>query len=503
MNPKFTQSVSARRPPISVAATFAVPGEEDEDVPTWIGDYVSQYVDVDPDTLPNLSKQLKIAQPAAYKGQDSTDAFEEWLVSVLRWLRFSRVTGDAFDEERVHLLGLVLEGPAIEWYNQEVSSPYRVEDQWRFLDVVLALHARFVHQATAQEATEQYEAVKFSRSAGVAAYYGERRKWAARMVQHLDAYAFRRSFLMGLPADIVRPMLESKGMSAERTPIEKLLRGALQVENSQKFISGYNRHSKPAVAAAAHSTTHMPSAPRPGNRGQRGPSGSAPRPFDTRATTTAPRAAPTGGAGASVSAAFAARGGTAPTRSSGGDKGKVVDKSRVQCFACRGMGHYATESVCPKFKSPALRIMETTNDNADDAPELATATPAAEDGEHTPQEPEGQAMGGLQYDSDGEHPMDEYEDFEYGEDVSNGEEPYFGAMRLTPFIDELVSENDIADALARLHDDAAVDDPMDNEVVDDMPPLEPIPASRDRLLPGILLRTPTDADWDLQNVDPR
>lgn len=479
VNARAQPSISVGRPPITVAMrplgiTAALQANAQELL--WIDDFVQQYVSVDPDTLPNLSKQVKIAQPEAYRGQDSTDAFEVWLITVLRWLRFSRVTGPALDEERVHLLGLVLSGPAAEWYNQEVSSPYRVAPNWTFLDVLYALHARFVHRATAQEATEQYESVKFSRSGGVAAYYGERRKWAACMVEHPDAYAFRRSFLMGLPTDIVRPMLESMGLSAETSTIEQLLQGALHVENSQKFIAGYQRNSRNAVTA-----TSNPAVPRPtATRHIR--AGGAVRPrTDLRGGTAPPRigTAPVSAPSASTGprpAAPGARGGVA-------EKGKTVDKSKVQCFACGGMGHYSTESVCPKARQPSFRRMEVVSEGGSPA-EVEQQDATAADDEESSSPP----VEGSQYepDEDSEHALDQYEDFDYEEHETGESEQYFGSMRLVPFVDEVVPENVLADELAQWRGEleetsSSSEDDSDH---DRMPPLELVNAPPTRTFTG-------------------
>lgn len=513
VNPRFPQSISAVRPPISVGPTAMFAGPHVAAaiaIPKWIEDYVSQYLDVAPESLPNLPKQVKLTQPTAYKGQDSTDAFEEWLVAVLRWLRFSRVTGDALDDERVHLVGLVLEGPAAEWYNQEVASPYRSAASWSFLAVILSLHARFVHRATSQEATEQYESVRYSRASGVAAYYGERRKWAARMVQHPDAYAFRRAFLLGLPSDIVRPMLESMGLSAEESSIEQLLQGALSVENSQKFIAGYNRHARaghtpastPHAATPSHATTRFAS------RGGRAPVGGKGR-TDARpgtnalGTTSKPASTPTGVTSSSVSAALLARPrpATAPAA-----KGKSVDKSKVQCFACGALGHYSTESVCPKFKTASFRRMEADVLDGDTPAEPAPvqdvdATPSPEQGDDQ--------LVGSQYDpADDEadrQPLDDYEEFEYYDEP--GHEEYFGSMRVVPYLDDEIDENALADALARPPASPTQEDRAGDagDTSDDaqMPGLdtddEDPPRPRG---PGLHLGTAVPEDWNARRADP-
>ena len=56
-------------------------------------------------------------------------------------------------------------------------------------------------------------------------------------------------------------------------------------------------------------------------------------------------------------------------------KGKQVDKSKVTCFKCGGMGHYSTESVCPRFGEASLHRMEAESVAQDKAEEDDGANP--------------------------------------------------------------------------------------------------------------------------------
>ncbi|KAF7798095.1 hypothetical protein EIP86_009310, partial [Pleurotus ostreatoroseus] len=112
VNPRFLREGAARGggPPGPVP----VPNDGYEDSSLqWIHDCIVEYLGAELDVLPQL-KNVKVAQPSAYNGQDNTDEFEEWFMALLRWLRVNRISGPALDGERVHLLGIVLSDAAIE-----------------------------------------------------------------------------------------------------------------------------------------------------------------------------------------------------------------------------------------------------------------------------------------------------------------------------------------------------------------------------------------------------
>ncbi|KAJ3543852.1 hypothetical protein NM688_g5810 [Phlebia brevispora] len=157
----------------------------------WIHQCIDQYLGRAPTVIIPQLKSVKAPSLTAYHGQDSTEQFENWMMSVLLWMRVLQLGGPELNNERVHVLGMVLLGPALEWYQQEVGSLYRSRINWTFVDALCALHNQFVHRANAQTATEQFEAVTFDPKDGVAAYYTRLRKYALRMVHHPDPYTFK------------------------------------------------------------------------------------------------------------------------------------------------------------------------------------------------------------------------------------------------------------------------------------------------------------------------
>lgn len=404
----------------------------------WIRDCIAESVGEPLELLPQI-RSVKVMQPAAYQGQDNTDDFEEWLLNVLRWLRVTRITGPDLDVERVQLLGLILSGLALDWYNQEVASPYRLVRNWAFEDIVCALYKRFIHQATAQTATEKFEAVKFDAKVGTAAYFGELRKYASRMVAHPDAYTFRRRFINGLPRSIVTELTRGRGLSAENSTIDELLHEAIAIENALQYLDAYDRVARAAPKTTTHdsSITTASSAPtllmrprrmmprlrlRNNNRPVIGTTAgqSAPRPL------TQPQYRPGAGQSGVARASFPSRLPSA-SRGPGNDKGKQVDMSKVMCYACNGVGHYASDPSCPKSTSgrgASVRRMEESamgeaNEAGEDAMDVDEDPAIAQSAEAGGGDP---PVDGSQYEPQDDYALDAYEDYEYDEGYYDGDE---------------------------------------------------------------------------------
>ncbi|KIM58608.1 hypothetical protein SCLCIDRAFT_27989 [Scleroderma citrinum Foug A] len=154
-------------------------------------------------------KVMSLPKPGKYGGQDDIEKFNDWLTQLLKYFRTFKVTGYRRDADRVLYTGLYLEGIAAEWYNQEVESPDRRIDYWSFEDLICGLFKRFIHEATAQQATTNYDRTRYSAEKGVLAFLNDMKWHAHRMVELPDNYSFRRKFIGGLPHSIVKTVLEA------------------------------------------------------------------------------------------------------------------------------------------------------------------------------------------------------------------------------------------------------------------------------------------------------
>ena len=107
-------------------------------------------------------KAMKIAQPKAYKGQDSINIFNEWVDQLLRWFRIYKVTGPDCDVDRVTYMGACPEDLAAQWFDQEVEGPGRVIPDWTFEDLICALFMRFIHEVSTQNVAKKYNKTRYS-----------------------------------------------------------------------------------------------------------------------------------------------------------------------------------------------------------------------------------------------------------------------------------------------------------------------------------------------------
>src|SRR6202041_1121537 len=180
--------------------------------------------------------------------------FETWLTGLLRWFRVYNVTGNHKDSLRVDLCGTTLTGLAATWYTDEVEAWNQTTRVWLFEELIFHLYKRFIHEVTAQNAATSYQKTKFSKTKGTLAYYNEIKRHASHMVQPPDEYSMKRKFLGGLPDDLVENLFKSRRVTAEHTPIDKLLCEVKAMESSIQAIQNY-RSDQLATSKSHCSTT--------------------------------------------------------------------------------------------------------------------------------------------------------------------------------------------------------------------------------------------------------
>ena len=120
---------------------------------------------------PAVVKLLKPSPPEKYNGEDDIEVFENWLAALLRYFRISGLGGRANDQLRVDLTGTNLKGLASDWFHTEVESWDRETLDWNFMDLICALYKHFIHQVTAQNATDKFYSVRYNKSEGALAFF--------------------------------------------------------------------------------------------------------------------------------------------------------------------------------------------------------------------------------------------------------------------------------------------------------------------------------------------
>ncbi|KDQ61892.1 hypothetical protein JAAARDRAFT_190604 [Jaapia argillacea MUCL 33604] len=184
-----------------------------------------------------LPKGVKTPASYHWEGEDDVEKFKNWFQFLLRWMSMQGLTGDQYDRTRVDFLGQFLRKQALSWFNHEIDTPTYYDRDLNFEKVVCALHTRFLHKATTQEAVHKFLNCKFSSETGVAAYCNALRHNAGRMVVAPDDYTFRREFLAGIPEEIRDLLMKNRGVNAKFTPSEVMYREAIEMETSLRFMA--------------------------------------------------------------------------------------------------------------------------------------------------------------------------------------------------------------------------------------------------------------------------
>src|SRR5882762_321968 len=129
------------------------------------------------------------------------------------------------------------------------------------------MYKQFIHEVMAQNAASSYKKMRFSRSKGALAFFNDLQRHASHMVQPPDEYSMKRKFLQGLPNDLVENLLKLRGVSAEHTSIEKLLREVKAMESSIQAYHNYkNEQSERSVVLCSTTGTSNPQQNNTNNR---------------------------------------------------------------------------------------------------------------------------------------------------------------------------------------------------------------------------------------------
>ena len=132
-------------------------------------------------------------------------------------------------------MGTSLTNDANKWFNHTVDTNDPSSPDWTFEEVVIVMKNRFVHRALAQDASNQYDGFSQSKRS-VMEYYNMLRSYAQHMIEPPSAYDFRQRFISGLLPSIYRRLLEY-GLASDYTPIDDILKVALQIETSMQYAA--------------------------------------------------------------------------------------------------------------------------------------------------------------------------------------------------------------------------------------------------------------------------
>jgi Retroviral aspartyl protease len=310
-------------------------------------------------------RAVKVSLNASYKGEHDVTSFDNWLKSLLRWLKLYCLTGRDNDSERLTILATTLSGQAETWYNHTLRHADRTGERFKFSDAVIGLYCRFIHPAAARKATEDFENCKYSRSDGVQGFFDNIMTLAAQMVEFPNDYTIARKFLSGLPEDITEHMMYSRNVSAEHTPLSKILSVAIQMECNKEFVKDLkSKRGGNTSEKRTHQSTSEEATDKPRVRFQ----SSKRRDRDKRGRFNSPR----------DKRRDDRRGGRdrnhsrKPDRDNRGTNSndQAKDNSEVLCWSCGRKGHYSNDPKCPKYGSSRPRLnAQRVVDDSDEKPD--------------------------------------------------------------------------------------------------------------------------------------
>jgi hypothetical protein len=424
------------------------------------------------DPLGQVGPELKAMnppKPSKYGGQDDLEKFDDWLSQLLKYFRTFKVAGPDRDADRVLYTGLYLEGIAAQWYDQEIESPDRRVRHWDFESLIIELFKRFVHEASAQHAADQFDRTRYDHEKGVLAFYNDLKRRAYRMIEPPDDYSFRRKFLRGLPHTLIKAIYEARGISAEHSTIEEVLEEVRRMETAQKAIA---QHLKIGQGSSGRSPQKGPNsitskAPDEGSTYER----RGKPPFYKRGDTLYRRR--------ERISRFNKGGGDVPRRETRGNepaKDKATRKFMpgIICYRCNKEGHMVPDCDQPPdpgHDSSKRRLFAVDVQTNEDSQQGGAGTTTSEQLVHQ-DDPVSAASctdAPKGRDASDDSLFDSYEEIS---DVDDDDEPvaYFGAMHE---VEESPSDNDYVVHCAMAH---VVDD-------HDMPGLND-PGSDDASVPS-------------------
>ena len=182
-----------------------------------IDDYIGNRVE-----NPGGVKTPKVLDPKNYSGEVDTEAFDRWLVSLLRWFQVNRYCGVDYDKACVVRMALYLNSTAATWYNDNVDGIDHQKDVWSFKLVITSLYDRFVHHTLVGTTADKFWNATYIQEEGIMALYHELTRHAARIVRLPDQYTFKSHLITRMPRTMFNHLLNNE-VTVEYSMVETIL----------------------------------------------------------------------------------------------------------------------------------------------------------------------------------------------------------------------------------------------------------------------------------------
>ncbi|PBK84731.1 hypothetical protein ARMGADRAFT_1088191 [Armillaria gallica] len=200
-----------------------------------------------------------IPRPHKFHGDPDIIEFDNWLFSVIRWMKIANICGPIYhtdssgtqqvsdiDVQRTNTLATFLDGDARTWYNNSVEDCNgNVEDDFpTFMQVINGLFRRFIHESSLYDVVQHFKSVTYASAGGVRQLFADLTRFANIMPSPPDVYSFRHQLLISLPTRIRREITR-EGITAEASTVDQIMQQALIIERGSKAEQYYSpQHSR-------------------------------------------------------------------------------------------------------------------------------------------------------------------------------------------------------------------------------------------------------------------
>ncbi|KAJ7602921.1 hypothetical protein DFH06DRAFT_1152409 [Mycena polygramma] len=384
--------------------TFDAMEEFNAEAEALIRSIIYRQVGTELANVPSRVRAPKLDNPSKFSGANNHQGFITFVEELTTWMRASFMGGPGTDTYRITVLKTFLAGNALQWFLDYVETktgnsliPYE------FDSIICAMHQRFVTAATAQQASREFEAVKYKAENGPLKLMDELLDASNRMREPMPDFIIRQRFMRLLPDYIGGLMNLHRNLSAEYSDIATLRYHANQIWDVYNINNKLTRNTagiNTSTPAAASSTAPRP--PAAARRESPRPTSSQPHPPERRAPY-----------------------GNATAAATQGTQTVIGPNAHKKCYKCGYMGHIGTDKICPKYTDPPRVAAQRVEDGyvEEDHAEVDYSD------HHHAHELVDDHWGGSQYDPDAapdDHPSPE----DLGElvNLDNEPTPRIGAM---------------------------------------------------------------------------
>ena len=130
-------------------------------------------------------------------------------------------------------MGTQLKGNASEWFTRNIERPDQPIRDWSLESVIEGLQKRFSNSLMHRQASNKFDTIKQGQKT-VQELIQELAKYAARMVQYLDDYSFRRQLIVTLRPSLQKEVL-CRGITAEFSSMQDILEKVKDIEDSLQY----------------------------------------------------------------------------------------------------------------------------------------------------------------------------------------------------------------------------------------------------------------------------